>query len=394
MTDFLKPWRGNRSRMLNRSCEESFFMRGVYSSCLQQGSFVLHVKNDFRRVQIPHPSERLTLTDVHNPCVAMNIRRMRASQLFVTGLFALAIIKPDTAVAAPHPSREAMESPLLPADLRQVGTYVGERGSHSRQTVQHPAGPFLGRPERSTDSLPRGRRGRHRHVIDTTASAGHGAQKMAMCPKAGRMISMSAAGEPKGWFVFHIHVHDDVPQHMARNVAQRFDWWLDEMRDLLPQGMGLHLRIVRGEKGLSDLDYAAVEGEDPEKGLKALKAVLTRRGPCDTGLPMPRNYHLLLTAKQPYPGMRGLASPGARAGIASMSSPRTAGHELGHMLRATHEQGAVERIDGSQRCATAMREDSGWPRYPDCGRFSKTNREKMGSHLADIWKTARSKAPA
>jgi len=198
------------------------------------------------------------------------------------------------------------------------------------------------------------------------------------------LLSIGTVGEPRGWFVFHVHVHDDVPSHRARDVARRFDWWLREMRDLLPHGTGLQLRIVRGEKGLSDIEYTSTEGEHREKGLNALKAALARKGPCDTGLPMPRNYHLLLTAKQPHPGMRGLASPSARVGIATISSPRTAGHELGHMLRATHEQGAVEWSARSQPCATAMREERGGRGYADCERFSK----------AGIWKVAQGKAKA
>jgi hypothetical protein len=387
-------------------------MRGTSAPPPQLSRLILHGRDDLRRSQASHRPDQLPLTGIQNANVTMNVRDMSTSQRFVTGLFVLGMMR--STEAAPRQPQEAVEAPLRPADLRQGGTYVGRRGSHAHQGVQHPTSPIVtltpkppvgerkgrrstagsGGLGRASDLLPRGRRDRHRHVIDTATSAlappTHGARKMAMCPKPVRVVSIGTTDEPKGWFVFHIHVHDDVPLHMARDVAQRFDWWLREMLGLLPQGTGLHFRIVRGEKGLSDIDYTAGKGEDSNKGLKALKAVLARQGPCDTGLPMPRNYHLLLTAKQPYPGMRGLASPGARVGIASLSSPRTAGHELGHMLCATHEQGAVEWIGGSQRCATAMREERGWP-FPDCGRFSPDNRKRIHGHLKDVWESAQAR---
>lgn len=323
-------------------------------------------------------------------------------ELVVTTLFAMAMLGFDAVEAAPRASREVFESRLLPADLRQAHTYVGKRGAHIHQGIQHSVSQVPGSLGRSIDSLSRGRRGGHRHAMvapkvrgaSTLAPAVHGEPKTVVCPKVGYLLSMGTVGEPQGWFVFHIYVHDDVPWSMARDVARRFDWWLREMRELLPRGTGLQLRIVHGEKGLADIGYTSDKNEHPEKGLNALKAAIAKKGACATGLPMPRNYHLLLTAKQPHPGMHGLASQGARVGIASLASLRTAGHELGHMLHATHDGGAVERVHGSLPCATAMRESRGWPRYPDCGRFSSTNRENIRNHLAGLWKAASSKAKA
>ncbi len=218
--------------------------------------------------------------------------------------------------------------------------------------------------------------------------AAHHALPAVSCPRPVRLISMATVGSPQGWFVFHIHVHDDIPRDQATWVARRFDWWLEEMRDLLPHGTGLQLRILRDEKGVSDIDYVSEEDGYSSKGLDAFKAAVAGQAPCNAGMPMSRNYHLLLTARKPYPKMLGLAS--RRVAIASMIHSRTPGHELGHMLKATHADGAVELLrDGAYRCATAMREGNPQRKYPDCERFSAANRENIRRELASIWTKAK-----
>jgi hypothetical protein len=197
-------------------------------------------------------------------------------------------------------------------------------------------------------------------------------------------------------FVFNIYVHNDVTWTTDRIVAERLDWWLNEMSGLLPPGAGLRLRIVRGATGIADLDYVARptdsargEGDSQYKGYHAVKNAVGRGVPCAPEPDMPREYHLLLTQQRPYSTAKestlGMALN--HVAIACLEGVNTVGHELGHLIGATHGDAKSLSIGQWNYCVTAMHEwDSKRQLAGMCLRYSDTNR-------ANIRRTLRARMP-
>jgi hypothetical protein len=191
-------------------------------------------------------------------------------------------------------------------------------------------------------------------------------------------------------FVFNIYVHDDVTWTTDRIMAERLDWWLSEMSGLLPTGAGLRLRIVRGARGIADLDYVAHptdergEGDSPNKGYHAIKNAVDRGVPCTVETDMPREYHLLLTQRFPYSTAKesilGLALN--HVAIACLEGANTVGHELGHLMGATHGNARSLAVGTWQYCVTAMHEwDPGRQLAGLCLRYSDKNRANIRKAL-------------
>ena len=191
-------------------------------------------------------------------------------------------------------------------------------------------------------------------------------------------------------FVFNIYVHNDVTWTTDRILAERLDWWLQEMSGLLPAGAGLRLRIVRGAPGIADLNYVARPtddrggGDSPNKGYHAIRNAVGRGVPCAAEADMPREYHLLLTQRPPYATAKesilGLALD--YVAIACLEGRNTVGHELGHLMGARHGDAKSLSIGPWRYCVTAMREwDSKRQHAGMCLHYSDENRANVRATL-------------
>jgi hypothetical protein len=181
-----------------------------------------------------------------------------------------------------------------------------------------------------------------------TATTAKSAEVIIPCRPSARVARIGPAN-PQHIITCHLYIHEDVPLGENRIVARYIQWWLDEMGALLPAHTGLQLKILHDAQGITDLDYTAATDKD------ALMMELYKRMDDETDRKRcpeeEHGYHLLLTGKNPQPGLEGFS--GYRVAIASMGERRMAGHELGHLFGATHD-GAEVRFSGGWWRQTAM----------------------------------------
>jgi hypothetical protein len=140
----------------------------------------------------------------------------------------------------------------------------------------------------------------------------------------------------------HLYVHDDVPLGENRIVARYIQWWLDEMTPLLPAHVGLQMKVFHQMPGITDMDYTAES--DRDSLMMSLQDRFDDESERERCPDEEHGYHLLLTGKNPQPGLEGLSW--YKVAIASIGEQRTVGHELGHMFGATHEDGEVLYANG------------------------------------------------
>ncbi len=219
-----------------------------------------------------------------------------------------------------------------------------------------------------------------------TTGPGTSSGQALSCPVAEREKSIGPA-DARARFVFNIYVHQDVTWDTDRIMDERVDGWLKEMSGLLPAEAALRVRIVRGAAGIADLDYIArpaddrLEGDDQYKGYHVFRNAIGRNMPCPSVPGMPREYHVLLTGQPLYsPPARDttLGLAGDYVGIACIGKPTTLGHELGHLIGATHGDGKSLFVGQSGYCVTIMHERGGRYRLAStCPRYSDRNRANI-----------------
>ena len=178
-----------------------------------------------------------------------------------------------------------------------------------------------------------------------------------------------------------VFLHDDLAEYDKKKIySDYFAWLKTELEDI--SGRGILILFKSNEQGITDYHYqndslaAALRGWW-ESIDKAVIAPVEKTRPYNHDL----DKFLLLTRHGINSSYVGVAYAGGRAGMASISSYRTAAHEIGHMFGATHEDSKVtyngwwnDSIMSVDYVGSAFRGND----Y----HFSEKNRENIRNHLS------------
>lgn len=196
---------------------------------------------------------------------------------------------------------------------------------------------------------------------------------------APEIVSAQTAPSP---IRLNIVVHDDVPENLRKRLPQTFlQPWINEIEPLT--GRKVEFWIQENVAGITDIDYQAKGGE--ETLLKALRwhndAFWGNMG--GTGSTYRLDKTLVLVRNTVVADGNvylGRAIINGATGWASTTAFGSVGHELGHMLNATHENAEV--LFNGWFCETFM--------YParlglrsNCYRYSDINREAIRAYLSE-----------
>ncbi|UFH49317.1 hypothetical protein [Pseudomonas sp. KNUC1026] len=184
-----------------------------------------------------------------------------------------------------------------------------------------------------------------------------------------------AAGAQANSLKVYVFIHDDVPEPIAASPQEYFDPWLDEMHKIQPYPVEIDYR--RSVPGITDVPYQA-----PDEA-RAIRQFRQAVGGTDDATFSTRDHngaklYLLFTGDDINDRLRGVAEIGGAYGIASTSAYAAPGHELGHMLTATHEASQV--LNNPWFCETYMIPERVSLRS-NCYRYSDQNRAIIGDHI-------------
>lgn len=173
--------------------------------------------------------------------------------------------------------------------------------------------------------------------------------------------------------------HDDLAALSDQQIKEDFlDNWVIEMGNIVDYP--IQIRFQRQLPGVTDVDY---ENQPSSKTLSAwVDASWKWRRLQNSQGGLATNKYLLLTReafdRQGINRVLGLAEQAGHAAIASTTAFTTAGHELGHLFNATHEQSDVN-FNG-WFCETYM--------FParlgirsNCYRYTDANRDSIAQYL-------------
>lgn len=187
---------------------------------------------------------------------------------------------------------------------------------------------------------------------------------------------------PSAWaartLVITVYPHDELAEISDKQLHDDyFQNWLDEMRSFTHHP--IEVIFQRSISGLTDIDYRAMTSNQILDAFTEEIHVQRSARPFSF-----MNKDLLLT-KESYDRsglnfVAGLAHISGNIGIASMSSYAVPGHEIGHMLSATHEN--AETDFNGWFCETYM-VPARFKLRSNCYRYSELNRAAIADYLRD-----------
>ncbi|BDM25505.1 MULTISPECIES: hypothetical protein [Pseudomonas] len=185
---------------------------------------------------------------------------------------------------------------------------------------------------------------------------------------------------PSAWaarsLVVTVYPHDELAGISDKQLQDDyFQHWLDEMRSFTQHP--IEVIFQRAIRGLTDIDYRAMSSTQILDAFT--EEITTQRSARPFSF---MNKDLLLT-KDSYDRsglnfVAGLAHFNGNTGIASMVTYAAPGHELGHMLSATHDNAKTE-FNG-WFCETYMVPNR-VPLRSNCYRYSDQNRAAIADYL-------------
>ncbi|HGA2316364.1 TPA: hypothetical protein ACIRVE_000881 [Pseudomonas putida] len=185
---------------------------------------------------------------------------------------------------------------------------------------------------------------------------------------------------PSAWsarsLVITVYPHDELADISDKQLrVDYFQHWLDEMRSFTPHP--IEVIFQRSIRGLTDIDYRAMSSNQILDAFT--EEITTQRSARPFSF---MNKDLLLT-KHSYDRsglgcVAGLVHINGNTGIASMVTYAVPGHEIGHMLSATHENAKTE-FNG-WFCETYMVPNR-VPLRSNCYRYSDQNRAAIADYL-------------
>jgi len=187
---------------------------------------------------------------------------------------------------------------------------------------------------------------------------------------------------PPAWatrsLVITVYPHDELADISDRQLQDDyFQHWLDEMRSFTQHPIEVFFQ--RAIPGLTDIDYRAMTSSQVLAAFTQEIDVQRSARPFSY-----MNKDLLLTRdsydRSGLTFVAGLAHLGGTSAIASMTSYAAPGHEIGHLLSATHEN-ASTGFNG-WFCETYM-VPARIVLRSNCYRYSEQNRAAIVDYLRD-----------
>lgn len=180
----------------------------------------------------------------------------------------------------------------------------------------------------------------------------------------------------------HVYLHNDLAGKYsdASLLENYFSWVQTELKDITQRE--IHVNIISTEKTQKLRNYHYKHASSAES-VYGWKKQATRYLKSNSQSLSPLDLHLLLTNDDVNIHILGVAihhREGGQFAVASVSSYRTAAHEIGHLLGATHENGAVI-YNGWWHNTLMKSPDFFFLLRGSAYRFSDDNREAIANHL-------------
>lgn len=188
-------------------------------------------------------------------------------------------------------------------------------------------------------------------------------------------LSLSSAWAARS-LVITVYPHDELADISDRQLHDDyFQHWLEEMRSFSQHP--IEVIFQRAVPGLTDIEYKAMSSDETLDAFS--REIASQR----SGRPFSYMNKDLLLTKDTYDRsgitfVAGLANSSGNTAIASMHSYAVPGHEIGHMLSATHEN-AQTHFNG-WFCETYMA-PARIKLLSHCYRYSEANRAAITDYL-------------
>jgi hypothetical protein len=198
-----------------------------------------------------------------------------------------------------------------------------------------------------------------------------GVRDDAVVPGGAAMPPKAARGTPLKFWVF---IHDDVGVPAPLIHSDYFAWWIADLKKNVLPGVEISLKYISKLRGYTDMRY----------GTGVSLALWTSKvedfAAASNGTLTDRTKFLLLTESSPVPGLLGIAWEKGYAAMASDDSYKTAAHEFGHTLSATHEDAEL-RFNGWV-CETNMYNPSVFL-IASCYVYTARNEQHIRDYLGE-----------
>lgn len=158
------------------------------------------------------------------------------------------------------------------------------------------------------------------------------------------------ATEAKLPIVLTLFLHDELNDQDIRNLEEKYLGWFTEDLGAITERNVQIIPILR-KPGYTDFDYRLGDADKSlyEWDQRVIDYVIGEQKPRDK-----RHKYLLITRNDLTFFTQGIAAPGKRSAIASMTSYRTIAHEVGHLLGAKHSDGRLIGTAFPLACDTNM----------------------------------------
>ncbi|MGJ7547357.1 hypothetical protein [Pseudomonas alloputida] len=180
--------------------------------------------------------------------------------------------------------------------------------------------------------------------------------------------------------IIHVYLHDELASVSEQALYRDYlKHWEDEMHAFTSQP--IEVIYHRDIPGITDIEYAA--SNNAQSTLQAFhNAVAELRfqeypGGINKSILVTENGYELLNNGNT---LQGLAQFEGNYAIASRTSYASLGHEIGHMLGATHEHAETIRTPLLVKCETYVYPERAWDRS-NCYHYSDANRLNIVAHL-------------
>lgn len=178
--------------------------------------------------------------------------------------------------------------------------------------------------------------------------------------------------------VLTLFIHDQLdPREVAGMGPDYMEWFIKEVTHITGRRVSV-IRITR-TPGMTDLGYRQEDGMHAmsEWHKRVLDYIETHNLPLSTK----RHKYILVTRHNLAKDVLGMSFGSRGVAIASLKAYNTIGHEVGHLLGATHENAETSFAHGLP-CRTLM--------YPEhtalianCYVFSDKNRQAIVDYMND-----------
>lgn len=174
----------------------------------------------------------------------------------------------------------------------------------------------------------------------------------------------------------HAFIHDDIAEPQSEIYKKHFLPMVKEIEGVT--GRRVSVQFIRHQPTYTDFAY---ENSDEQATYQSWnKLAIQYRD--KQNLPYQRTTKfLLLTNKSLNSRVGGIAGIGQQTGIASLKSTIIVGHEVGHMLDASHENSEV-LFRGAWWCESYMVPSPNLL-TTNCDIYTNANRERISAFLRD-----------